>query len=345
MNAPRRWIGSAALVAALLFAGLWLLREPRLGEKQNDATAIAPETSPPAMAAASTTAPDASAFNVPAPTLEQLRARLERSSLRGATVDGELTVDPSGRLLLDAGLLRRFDHYLSLTGEFTPEEMRLLLHDEVQREHGDAVAAATLDAFDRYLGLGAELSAADLSDDLAIRFAQIRDLRRKWFGTDADAMFGDEEAHTAYTLARRTVHQDASLDASERAARLAELDAARTPAERSAERDATAVLLAEEQSRQFDALGSDPATREAERSALWGEEAAQRLGALDRERARWDQRLADYSRERERIRNDARLDPQARERAHADLLQRSFSPAEQVRVESLILVGALPPGG
>lgn len=349
MNLRHRWISSAALVAALLFAGLWLLREPRPDDKPasvgNGAAVIAPDVSPPSVAAAPTTTPRSSAFNAPAPTVAQLRFRLERSSLRGAGVDGELDVDPSGRPRLDAGLVRRFDHYLSLIGEFTTEEMRQLLNDDAQREHGDAVAAATLDAFDRYLGLRAELSAANLSDDLAIRFAQIQALRRKWFGADSDAMFRDEEAHGAYTLARRAVQQDASLDASERAVRLAELDAARPAAERNAERDATSVLIAEEQSRQFETRGTDAATRAAERRELWGEEAAQRLAALDRQRAQWDQRIADYVTRRGDILGDARLDPAARQRALSDLLQRSFDRDERRRIESLESIGALPPGG
>ncbi len=348
MNVRQRWTSSAALVAALLFVGLWLLTE-RPGDTPasvgNDVSAMAPDKSLPSVVPASTTAPGAAPTHVPAPTVEQLRARLGRSSLRGAAVDGELAVDPSGRLRLDAGLVRRFDHYLSLIGEFTTVEMRQLLRDDVQREHGDAVAAATLDAFDRYLGLRAELSAANLPDDLAMRFAQIQDIRRKWFGADSDAMFLQEEAHTAYSLARRAVQQDASLDGRERALRLAELDAGRVPAERSAERDATTVLIAEEQSRQFEARGTDAATRAAERSAIWGQEAAHRLAALDRQRAQWDQRIANYVIRRGDILGDARLDPAARQRALSDLLQRSFDSDERRRIESLETIGALPPGG
>lgn len=274
-----------------------------------------------------------------------LRARLEGSSLRGATADGAITLDAHGGLVLDVGLVRRFDHYLSLIGEFTLDELRLLLQADLQRDHDARVAAAAIDAFDRYLGLRAELHAARLSDDLDTRFAQLQALRRKWFGTEADAMFGDEEAHTAYTLARRAVQQDARLDESARATRLAELDTQRSATERAAQRDATAVVLAEEQSRQFEQLGVDAATREAERRALWGEEAAQRLAALDREREFWDERVTDYIRERERIRNDARLDAHARMRALTDLQHRLFSPEELVRIQSLEAIGALRPGG
>lgn len=349
MNVRHRWISSAALVAALLFAGLWLLRELHPGDKpasvSNDATAIATNASSPSVAAASTTVHGASAFPTPAPTVEQLRARLGRSSLRGAAVDGELAFDPGGRLRLDAGLVRRFDHYLSLIGEFTTEEMRELLHDDVLREYGDAVAADTLDAFDRYVGLRAELSAANLSSDLAIRFAQIKNLRREWFGPDSDVMFGDEEAHTAYSLARRAVERDTSLNASERALHLAELDAGRSAAERSAERHATTVLIAEEQSRQFEARGTDAATRAEERSALWGDEAAQRLAALDQQRAEWDRRIAEYVSLRRDIVSDARLDPAARQHALSDLQQRSFDSDERRRIESLEAISALPPGG
>jgi lipase chaperone LimK len=341
-----RLLGSAALLAALLFLGMrtWMPRSMQAGTAASVAPPV-PAAGRPQQAASRAT-PRASATMMPtSDRVEQLRARVGRSSLRGAGVDGELTLSADGTLRLDAGLVRRFDHYLSLIGEFAIDDIRELLQADLQRDHPPPVAAAAFDAFERYLGLRAAIAGAALSDDLPTRNEQLRALRRTWFGDDADAMFGTEEAHTAYTLARLALQRDPTLDGATRAARLAALDATRAWAERDAERDATSVLLVEEQSRQFDHAGTDAATRAAERTALWGEDAAQRLAQLDAQRAQWDRRIAAYLLARDRLHADPGLDAAARRQALVELMQRSFAPDERRRVESLESIGALRPGG
>jgi lipase chaperone LimK len=337
-------LGSAALAAALLAS--WL------------ALRTAAPTPAPMEAAARPKAPAADARR-PEPVrtasapmrraaeiapLEALRARLQRSSLRGVVPDGELSFDATGRLRADAGLLRMFDHFLSLTGEFSEAEIAALLLDHVRRRAGEDAAVQVADAFGRYLALRHELAAAELSPDLAQRLEQLQAARRRWFGAAAAAMFGAEEAEIAYTLSRQALLQDATLSDAERAASLAQLEAQRPAPARGAERSATAAALAEEQTRQFEQLGVDQATRAAERLALWGPEAAQRLAALDGERAAWQRRLDDYAAARDQLLADPRLGAAARGRALAELRAARFDAQERLRIEALDAIGALPGG-
>lgn len=284
---------------------------------------------------AATVRADAAASATSADPRADLRARFARSSLRGAGRDGAIHLDAGHRVVADADLRRMFDWYLTLRGEFTPAEIRSLLLSDVEGERGGAVAHAVADLFDAYVAMHADLMAGSLSPDLAERLAQVRAAHRRWFGAAAESMFGDEEATLDYTVRRRALAQATDLDPAEREARLDALEKERPQAMRESEREATAAVLADEQSRQFEALGTDAAARHRERADLWGSEAADRLAALDRERAAWEQRLSDYARERDRIRADARLDATARERAITELQQRSFDANERLRVQAL----------
>ncbi len=275
-----------------------------------------------------------------------LLQRWQQSSLRGAEVDGGVRLDAAGHLQVDLDLRRLFEHFLSLSGEFSDGEIRRLLQLHVVDAHGAAVADEVITMFDRYLGMRNAAAALPPETDIAARFEALRQLRREWLGNAAaEAMFGADEAHTAYTLERMAVLEDPELRAEERAIRLAELDESRPQAAQEGQQSALSALLAEEQTRQLDALGIDDAERHAERSALWGEDAADRLATLDQERAQWDRRLADYVRQRDQLANDARLDTTARAAAIEALRRRSFADNERVRVESLEAVSAMPPGG
>jgi lipase chaperone LimK len=348
MHPALRWFACALAVAGLL----WLALAPPGGRAPQAAGAEpsgrAAGLAPHQVASQTTTAPTVAASGIAtsldARNLERLRARLARSSLRGAQVDGALVFDEAGRVRPDAGLRRLFDHFLSLTGEFAADEIAALLLDHVRQRHGDAATLEVAEWFDRYVGLRAELAGGALSDDLAARLQQLRDARRRWFGGAADAMFGEEEAQVAHTLARRAVLEDAALTPAQREAELAHLEARRPEAQRLGERDATAAVLAEEQSRQFESDGTDAATRAAERSALFGAEAAQRLAALDGQRAAWDRRVADYLSARDLIRTDRRYDDAGRQRALQQLLATRFDPNERLRIEALEGIGALPGG-
>jgi lipase chaperone LimK len=338
--------GVAALIAALLISQALAPShtEPRAPDRTRDSVRQLP--------AIRTTSPEhatsSPALQTTAPKQDEiadLRDRLGRSSLRGSSADGEVSLDLRGRVVADAGLRRLFDWYLSLSGEFSDEQIRRLLLDDVNQALGAAVASDVGQWFERYLGLRSALAATRLSEDLDQRLVQVQALRRHWLGAAADAMFGGEEGEIAHTLARRALARDPTLSDPERVAQQAALDAHRSDRERTAEQEATAAVLAAEQLHQFERLGLDPQTRHGERSALWGEAAANRLAALDESRAQWQQRLSDYARQRERLLSDPALLPAEREHALSHLRRQSFDDLEQRRIEALEAIGALHNGG
>jgi len=266
------------------------------------------------------------------------------ASLQGSLPDGGVRLDAGGHVMPDLALRRLFDYFLSAIGELDIDAIRALLRAHVRGLHGERVGAEVIDWFDRYVDYQRALSAAEqgLPGDAEARLAFARSLRRRHFdAATADAFFGDEEAYADYTLARLRVGRDATLDDDEKAARLRDLEAALPEAQRASLAEANTAVIAEEQSRQYEAMGIAADTRHEERAALYGAEAADRLAELDRQRAGWAQRLADYAQARDAIGADVGLSTAQRRQRIGELRRRRFDGNEARRVESLEAIDQL----
>jgi len=266
------------------------------------------------------------------------------ASLQGSEPDGEITLDASGRVLITLGLRRLFDYFLSAIGELDVPAIRALLLTHVRELHGSAAAAEVAAIFDRYVDYQRALSAAESGLPRAMnqRLAFAKQLRRSFFdAAAATAFFGEEEAYAEYTLARMRIGRDPGIDQLARTEQLRALENTLTPEQRASVYEANSAVLAEEQSRQFDAMNLDPSNRHAERGAVFGEAAATRLADLDRARAAWDQRIALYLQARNAIRAHAAHTAAQRERLIRELRARSFDVNEAHRIASLESIGQL----
>jgi lipase chaperone LimK len=148
-------------------------------------------------------------------------------------------------------------------------------------------------------------------------------------------LFGDEEQVQAVDVQRRQVLSDQTLSTDDRERRLQALDQQLPPAVRAARADAMAVGHLRGDEQQLRAAGASAQEIHAWREHRFGTEAADRLAALDRERAAWEQRLDDYRRARQVIDGNAALTAEARTRAIDALRAARFTPAERVRIEAL----------
>lgn len=270
---------------------------------------------------------------------------IERSSLRGSEVDGGVTLDANGDVVLDLRLRRLFDYHLSLIGERDLAQIRQLLETHLLERYGPQHARTVLAYFDRYAGYLQRLADSRLgrSSDPQDRLAKVAALRAETLGEAmAKAFFAEEEALAAFTLKRMAIAADDTLSASRKSELLADLDRAEGHTAR-AEAD-TASFVAD-QNRAFELRRTTQQQRTAEREALWGKDAAQRLAELDDARARWDARIDAYLSARARIDADRTLSAAARTQAIAALRAQRFDAAEQRRVESLEAIGQLKPGG
>lgn len=265
-------------------------------------------------------------------------------SLRDTAVDGAVHLDASKRPLADRDLRHLFDYFLARLGERDERAIRadLLAHLRNTLNLDAAAQAQVLDWFDAYVAVERAASALPRSGDLAADAKRLRTLHRARLGDElAQAWYGTEDDYAAYTAQRLAIEHDTVLGASEKAQRLGELEATLNPQQRESLRSSTDFQIALAQSAQLDDQAADASTRYVDRAALWGEDAATRLAALDQSEADWSDRLAGYARARASALADSALSPAAREARLAALLA-GFSESERRRVLSLAQANALP---
>jgi lipase chaperone LimK len=257
------------------------------------------------------------------------------ASLRGTTEDGALRVDEDGHLVIEPGVLRLFDYHLSATGEESAEAIRARVVASIRRCLGEGRAAdRAIALYDTYVGYRESTRRLDADGDLGARLDALKALRRRAFGEgDAEKLFGEDERRDQIAIDQRAVLTDPALAAEEREARLAAIDARLPEAERAARGEAMAPIQRRADEEAMRARGASDDEIRAYRVAHVGEEAAERLGELDAQRAAWRERLDAFREARAKILREER-DPGAQQIAVKQLLDTSFTTLEQIRVRA-----------
>lgn len=152
-------------------------------------------------------APRIEAASTRANATARLQAAMAATSLRDTQPDGDWSVGSDGRVQPGLALRRRFDHYLALQGELSPEALRPLLLQQVAEQHGPLAAADIGALWDRYVALQrhAWRTQADPRDPWSIGPAldeRVR-VRREQLGIAvAEAFYGEEHAALQALLAQ-----------------------------------------------------------------------------------------------------------------------------------------------
>jgi lipase chaperone LimK len=320
----RAWIylAAAALAAAALLVAL---RRP------------SPPSAPPAAVTPRAAVAPAPA---PPPPAEPPAAEPEAPrQLQDTEVDGELTSDSRGDLVVTPDVRRFFDYFLVASSDQPSAVIRGRVAAELAKRLAPKAAAQAENLLDRYLRYrerAAEVQTR-VGDDVEAQLAALWDLRREVIGArDATALFGDDEELVRDALERQRIMEDPRISDEEKQAKLAAAEARLPEKERAARAAAVAPiqLLQEEQTLRANG-GSEEAIR-ALREQRLGREAADRLESLDRENAAWQARLDAFREQRDAIAIDPNLSNDERARATEDLLYSSFDAQERLRVKALL---------
>ena len=281
----------------------------------------------------------------PAPTLAGQRAAPPPAglptSLEGSEPDGAIAADAAGHLIVDIELRRLFDYFLAATGEEPVATIRDRIIATLRQRLPELAASEAIAILDRYLAYREAVRQSTPARDPAAELDRLHDLRQQMFSPDvAKAFFADEEAAIYAAFARRDALLDPALSPAERDRRIADLDARLPPAVRAARAAATAPIDQMKRDAAMRAAGATDQDITAARTAALGAEAAARLAELDRARAAWQARLDAFRAQRAALLADPALDPAERQRRVDDLLARSFTSQERIRVEALDRIAA-----
>jgi lipase chaperone LimK len=206
--------------------------------------------------------------------------------------------------LLTPGLRDELEAMLLEAGDMPdPQALKRRLAELVARRFGEALSTRALALAERYVdyrvALGELKPPQDATDPRALRdVLQARDaLRRQYFDEpEFDALFADQQALDRYTLARLEIERNPDLTAEQRRQALAGTETELDPQQRAERAQSVVQEDVGAQTAAFNAAGTDERTRFAQRSARFGEDAAQRLAQLDAQDRDWNARLDDYAR-------------------------------------------------
>ncbi len=306
---------------------------------------LLPESSPPASAPAltstshqapSTALPSRTALNPESTATQPLPA-----SLRGTEVDGRLQVDANGNLLINDQLRHLFDYYLSANGEETPKQAQERVRQYLNQQLDEPARVQALTIFEHYLSylqavaeLEQDFPVLDDLDALWAREEAVQRLRASLFDPAVhEAFFAGEEVYNRFTLERLAINRNPDLSPDQRAA---EIEALRENLPEALQQLLVPQLHQDlrQQTRVLTEQNASAADIRDLRLGLVGPEATVRLEALDQQRAEWQARVSDFSREREAILQQPGLAEQDKQAAIDALLQARFASNEQQRLAS-----------
>lgn len=329
------WQSKLFVIGVVLVPG-WILLNPLWEQRVRQEPQTAPRPLPSSVVKAPTVTPAAEL----AQWVAKGRALGERpASLTGTRVDGALQVDADGNLVIDLGVRRVFDYFLATIGEESLDEIRARLALYLQQHLPAAAAQQAWDLLTRYLDYKdalAEMPGHDGSyDGMRDSLQRARELRDALLGpTLAEAFFREEDEYADFALQYIDQLHDPVLTAQEKQQRAEALLSA-LPDNARQEIQSTGRPLQIEQSVQ--ALREQGATTDdiwLYREQQFGSAAADRLAALDAQRAQWQQRYEYYRQQREAIETSG-LDDTDKAAEIIRLRAEQFSDAEQKRVDVL----------
>ena len=265
-------------------------------------------------------------------------ARPLPASLEGTSPDGGVETDGFGHLRPSRELRQLFDYYLSASGEEPRRRINARIIAALRERLPSPAADEALSVLHHYLAY--RRAVRRVPPDLGTA----HDVRVRILGRDvAEAFFAVDEAAASFLLARRAVATDPDLAPAERDARLAALEARLPEPVRAWRAEAVTPLQLMHEEEALRASGGSDADIRALRERMVGADAADRLAALDQDRAAWQARVDEYRADRRAIDENRSLDAAGRAAARDELRASRFSEPEQLRVAALDRIAGFDP--
>ncbi|WP_165773258.1 lipase secretion chaperone [Zooshikella ganghwensis] len=279
------------------------------------------------------------------------------ASWQGTRIDGRLKIDEAGHLIVEQQTKDLFDYFLSAAGEVPTEELIVKLQHYLTENLPSPAKEEGLSLLNDYISYRVELSnyqeqyanlhlnenAQEISDNLQQGYSQnnveqlqthfehLYQLRRDKLGMDvADAFFGLQEEYDQYQLEKIKIAQNDSLSVAQKQAEYNRiLDEMPT--------QVRFIVAPEQVMSQLSDINQQyisEVDRYQARSELLGDEAAQRLAALDKKREQWKSRLSTFRTMKAEIERSGLSTPD-QQQAINQLLNDQFSHHERRRVAAI----------
>ncbi|AYA02988.1 lipase chaperone [Acinetobacter sp. WCHAc010034] len=277
-------------------------------------------------------------------------------SQQDTEINCQIRLDGAQRLIVNEQTRNCFEYFITQYGEKSIDQIKQDFGAYIRQSYKEPALTQILALWSRYIDyrerLGG-LQAPDLSQDdpqyYRAIYAGMQNLRKQFFsGYEIEGLFGAENTYHEYTLKRMEVMNDKTLNEGEKAGQLKALfdelpQDWKENLEQLNKLEDLRKLTADIKARG----GSAEEIRQM-RTSLAGPEAAQRLEALDMQRADWKNKVNGYLAERDSIMQSGMSDDAKRKAVQQLRGQHFQTREEQLRASTFESVhdqgGKLPYG-
>lgn len=275
---------------------------------------------------------------------------LTLKTFRQTGVDGRLTVDEFGNLVVDRNLRHWFDFYLSAIGEVSLDTIFNSMVNEINKLPSPANDQA-MTILNNYLAYKKELAdyeqreALSTSEWLSLdllsdRLDWQKRLRRQWFDEEVvRAFWYVDEVIDQYAQDKLIISKSALSD-QEKQEKLLMLDKQMPDFYLQYRNEVNAVsdLLSAEEDLMQEFAGNEGLSLRLKqlRTDLVGEDAAQRLMALDKQQDSWRKRIVSYKSEKYRIESMRGISGEDKKQLLKEYEKDNFEDAEILRLPAAI---------
>jgi len=269
----------------------------------------------------------------------------QKTSLKGTTIDGMYPVDKDGNLLFSAAIKHRFEYFLSTMGEFPLDEVLQMVKDDIAINLVSPAKEQALNLFDDYVAYKYALVELEKTfepvqgyevsniERFRHQLDQLRNKRREHLNSEAvDAFFGFDELYDDFMLSQLEIQNNNQLTTVEKLQQTQALEDSLPEDVRTMREETQRVSKAFELTQEMKEEGASESEVFDYNSQQFGQEAAQRLQALDETRQVWQVKVDNYLLEKSHILKDEELSDEAKLQAIKSLASERFTELELKRL-------------
>ena len=241
----------------------------------------------------------------------------QKTSLKGTDIDGMYPVDSDGNLLFSAAIKHRFEYFLSTMGEFPLDDVLQMVKGDIEANLTSPAKEQALKLFDDYIAYKYALVELEKTFEPSQHYEvsnierfrhqleQLRNKRREHLDSEAaDAFFGFDELYDDFMLSQLEIQNNSQLTPSEKQQQIQALQQGLPEDVRQMREETERISKVFELTQEMKEEGASESQVFDYNSQQFGQEAAQRLQALDENRQAWQQKVDNYLLEKSQILKD-----------------------------------------
>ncbi len=269
----------------------------------------------------------------------------QKTSLKGTSIDGMYPVDKDGNLLFSAAIKHRFEYFLSTMGEFPLDEVLQMVKDDIAVNLVSPAKEQALKLFDDYVAYKYALVELEKTFEPAQGYEvsnierfrhqldQLRNKRREHLNSEAaDAFFGFDELYDDFMLSQLEIQNNNQLTSAEKLQQTQALEDSLPEDVRTMREETQRVSKVFELTQEMKEEGASESEVFDVNSQEFGQEAAQRLQALDENRQAWQEKVDAYLLEKSNILKDDALSQEIKQQEIKRLASERFTLLELKRL-------------